>query len=471
MTELERYIMTSFKISDGTRTEMRGGSVEQHEHRPLRSHVGTPAVDGEESDGDSCGEHLPYPDLLLDETPGTLRHPPGSTASATLPAVLQRQQLAAVAAAYGVATPATTSASAPGSAGCQSSASAPSTSRTAVTSGAALAMHPPEGKGGSPSVPAPMNGQSNLAAAAAGAVACAARPTPGVPPPKVRGGVRVAAITAPAGKVIGRDRRRKDWHRSVTRITVEASRQLPPGVTRPSASPLTVHWKQQLEGERTAHQQYNTLCVEVTGALRGLFQVQVSELVGGTKLLLGCHFGTYYDRLSDAQKDKFVCQQVEILCKAILRFRKIAEVFRLPAPPVFPHEFKAHSQDEFLTLLKTHHSKLLLAYGHEYEDKRETLIDEHTKLRLDTEVLCAPADAVSATFASKWTTQNGKYPNLFRLAKGLATVYPSNADVERDFAILKWLFSPQRASLSVSSLVGTMLCRQLEALRRIVRGI
>eukprot|EP00918_Siedleckia_nematoides_P089304 GHVU01196317.1.p1 GENE.GHVU01196317.1~~GHVU01196317.1.p1 ORF type:complete len:378 (+),score=46.74 GHVU01196317.1:906-2039(+) len=293
------------------------------------------------------------------------------------------------------------------------------------------------------------------------------RSAPRFPPAKAGGSVTVRDATAgqTAGKAAGRDRRRKDWHKTAVRMTVQATRELPPGVKPPAGKTLSTHWNQQLENESTAGHEYNTLHVELSGALRGVFDVQVGEFVGSLRALFGLNFTNNYNKLTNAEKDRFVRQQVEILCKSILRLRKIATCFKGPAPPVLPGDFKAQSPADFVGLLKGHHAKLVLAYGEGYDDKREQIIDEHQRLVRDAAVQQTQSGTASATFDGRWRRHKEKYPLLHRLAQGLATVYPGNADVERDFALLKWLFSPLRSCMTVSSIVGSMMCRQLEGLR------
>eukprot|EP00918_Siedleckia_nematoides_P096277 GHVU01211173.1.p2 GENE.GHVU01211173.1~~GHVU01211173.1.p2 ORF type:complete len:145 (-),score=21.56 GHVU01211173.1:827-1261(-) len=112
--------------------------------------------------------------------------------------------------------------------------------------------------------------------------------------------------------------------------------------------------------------------------------------------------------------------------------------------------------------LETQENKLRLHYGAQFDGIREELLRQQESMRRDPDL---PTAAVGETFVSNWSSCRLKYPLVYELAAGFATVFPGNADVERDFAIMKWLYSEQRPNLCLASIVGTIICRQLERLR------
>eukprot|EP00918_Siedleckia_nematoides_P051843 GHVU01113407.1.p1 GENE.GHVU01113407.1~~GHVU01113407.1.p1 ORF type:complete len:385 (+),score=45.21 GHVU01113407.1:2214-3368(+) len=338
------------------------------------------------------------------------------------------------------------------------------------SSAGAVPITAPQGKGGRSAVPGGIAADSSTAATGSGAGA-ALRSQPGAPPPKTGKSAAVTRRTLVGPKVLPKaaDNRRKDVHKTVVHITVEESRVRPAGVTVPPAKTLDSWWNTCVNPDRTAGDENNTLLISLTGALRGEFRVQVGDMMAAMRLLLGKNFRENYSALTSQQKSELIKQLVELLCKAVLRLQKIAHKFREPAPPVFPHEFKKCSLDAFLDLLETHETKLRLAYGDRYDANRETIIDEYTRMTLDEAVKEPRArdDYMHATLARQWEALRLKYPLIHRLAQGLATIYPGNGDVERDFAILKWLYGPLRSCMSVASIMGTLLCRQLEQLRNL----
>eukprot|EP00918_Siedleckia_nematoides_P068341 GHVU01148856.1.p1 GENE.GHVU01148856.1~~GHVU01148856.1.p1 ORF type:complete len:482 (-),score=37.00 GHVU01148856.1:445-1890(-) len=429
---------------------------------PPATVVQAPHVD---SDSDSAGENLDYPALHIRPsrewraptrrpTSGIITHLPGPARATPPPAT-------------GTAAPeapraATTAPEAP-----RAGTAAPEAPRAATGTAAIPSLRPPSS---ATERTAPAASSSSSSRAAAGTAATRSlRPSSSatattVPAASASSSSR-AARGSPSTSSIPplneqeRDRRRKDVHRTTVRISLAATTSLPPGVTRPAGNPLAKCWETR---ERRVADADSRLGVSLTGALRGEFTVDMTALLSSLVAVCGSNFQTRYVSLGPRTKDNFVTRVVELVAKAVLRLRKITQGFRISAPPVFPSQFLSMSCVEFGMCVNEQEDKLRLHYGGEYDRVRDTLMTEHEDMRRDTSVARA---ADGETFSSNWASCMNDYPHVYELAAGFATVYPGNADVERDFATMKWLYSAQRPNLTIASIVGTVVCRQLRRLR------
>eukprot|EP00918_Siedleckia_nematoides_P063830 GHVU01138865.1.p2 GENE.GHVU01138865.1~~GHVU01138865.1.p2 ORF type:complete len:144 (+),score=21.52 GHVU01138865.1:391-822(+) len=135
------------------------------------------------------------------------------------------------------------------------------------------------------------------------------------------------------------------------------------------------------------------------------------------------------------------------------------------------------SQQSFMALVDTHLQRLKtsLPVPADGVDNREQVL----RVRLQNEHLHlyhtrVPASGCNQPLGEIWASYKDDHPTMWLLARGLATVFPGDAEVERTFSELKGRFPEHRRNISMLALAGEMCCKQMKRLRelfaRVVTG-
>eukprot|EP00918_Siedleckia_nematoides_P083143 GHVU01182238.1.p1 GENE.GHVU01182238.1~~GHVU01182238.1.p1 ORF type:complete len:345 (-),score=26.05 GHVU01182238.1:77-1087(-) len=171
--------------------------------------------------------------------------------------------------------------------------------------------------------------------------------------------------------------------------------------------------------------------------------------------------------MTQAEREAWVVNILRPLCKMLSRLTNVIKKFSEKSPPVLPSQLHKTSQEEFAKVLAEVEDRVKLAVPN-YATWRRLVQEEHSELRALEKTFDHP---IGASFDEQWASlqsEDGedRFPNLRWMAAGLATAYPSNAEVERDFAYIKWIYAPHRQGLGTASLVAALICRQMKQLRK-----
>eukprot|EP00918_Siedleckia_nematoides_P054898 GHVU01119872.1.p1 GENE.GHVU01119872.1~~GHVU01119872.1.p1 ORF type:complete len:754 (+),score=93.95 GHVU01119872.1:386-2647(+) len=276
------------------------------------------------------------------------------------------------------------------------------------------------------------------------------------------------AVGRPAD--VGNRRKRKE----VYNTTVQIVTKRPPGAdggpahTQSTLGRVTAGGFQHLwvQPPRAIPIHNGVVKVRLEGALEGEYTLNGAALLERWNLVLGSGFKCAFECLSVDGKEGFLTEFIGGVCKAVARQSALMQHFYLPAPPVLPYQYAGMETMELLQLLNAHEGKLRLCLAEKYDFFMKQIQIEHRQLRLIASTI--PRESINTqptSFKSHWEKYKATYPLIYGFAAGMATVYPGNSDVERDFAVLKWLFSPQRESIGISGLVGILICKQLDRVR------
>eukprot|EP00918_Siedleckia_nematoides_P063834 GHVU01138869.1.p1 GENE.GHVU01138869.1~~GHVU01138869.1.p1 ORF type:complete len:172 (+),score=27.65 GHVU01138869.1:1215-1730(+) len=128
-------------------------------------------------------------------------------------------------------------------------------------------------------------------------------------------------------------------------------------------------------------------------------------------------------------------------------------------------------QQAFMALVDTHLQRLKTSLpvpadgvDNRAQVLRVRLQDEH--LRLHQRHVVA-SSACNQPLGTIWAEYKDDHPTMWLLARGLATIFPGDAEVERAFAELKYRFSQHRRTISMLALAGEMCCKQMRRLREL----
>ena len=141
------------------------------------------------------------------------------------------------------------------------------------------------------------------------------------------------------------------------------------------------------------------------------------------------------------------------------------------SPPTQPLHFTAMSNIEFIELLSIQESRLRQSF--DKEALEQTISAEfHQLLRLvaaDTvfQQSLEKAAGNGLDFRKSWLPVGRRFPNLYKLASGLATVLPGTACVESDFSNINYERDEYRSALANISLEGILHARQFKTLQQV----
>eukprot|EP00918_Siedleckia_nematoides_P100877 GHVU01220429.1.p1 GENE.GHVU01220429.1~~GHVU01220429.1.p1 ORF type:complete len:410 (+),score=45.54 GHVU01220429.1:1282-2511(+) len=289
------------------------------------------------------------------------------------------------------------------------------------------------------------------------------------------GGGRQAATGVTPAAARGRgSRRRKLVYNTTVRITTKLHRSVDQGPQQPArltvGGRLSDGFQQLLFASTHDIPVWNgTVNVKLTGALEGEYEIDGVAMLARMETVLGDPFTSAYNQMPTHEKDAFLREIIAGLCKSLSRLHRIMEELYLPAPPALPFQFRQMDVVHLLKTVDEHQDRLRLGLGDNYEVFRQKVQDEHACLQ-DERIPVQGVSSEPMSFDEHWRGVRDRVPILYALAACLATVYPGNADVERDFAVLKWLFAAQRESLGVAALVGSIICKQLPRVRALVEA-
>eukprot|EP00918_Siedleckia_nematoides_P103584 GHVU01226122.1.p1 GENE.GHVU01226122.1~~GHVU01226122.1.p1 ORF type:complete len:257 (-),score=36.81 GHVU01226122.1:680-1450(-) len=221
----------------------------------------------------------------------------------------------------------------------------------------------------------------------------------------------------------------------------------------------------QAHQERTWDLAVTNFRVLLEGALEGTYVVNGGQLRASLAGILGVNYVECYESLGLEARNRWVLQLIVVTCLAMERLTVLEDCLSAGAPPVTPRHFAALSEESFSRLVDEHWQRFQRVVAADRADwLRRELQEEHMHLRDRTD---AKSSAVDKPFNELWNPYKEKGPYLFKLACGLATAYPNNSEIERLFAVYKYLFSERRHSTTVFSIAGSLMCNQIDTLRRL----
>eukprot|EP00918_Siedleckia_nematoides_P008811 GHVU01019331.1.p1 GENE.GHVU01019331.1~~GHVU01019331.1.p1 ORF type:complete len:355 (-),score=52.22 GHVU01019331.1:1358-2422(-) len=223
-----------------------------------------------------------------------------------------------------------------------------------------------------------------------------------------------------------------------------------------------------LRPSRTAEERRVNRRTEVTV---GQYSVKLDGLCERLRRLLGVQFHDSMKSLDEEQSSDLMENAAEAVLYAMDELRALEQELQKIAVPTYPWEFKVLKPSQFQELLTEVTPMLTAAFPDELTGESGFLAkvtEEHGKLFQGTE---GSKPQTKQSMKKAWEPLLETMPHLAVLGASLATIFPGNADVERDFAIMKWLLSDKRDNLGVMGLVGSLLCMQIDRVRQVSRCV
>eukprot|EP00918_Siedleckia_nematoides_P107868 GHVU01235367.1.p1 GENE.GHVU01235367.1~~GHVU01235367.1.p1 ORF type:complete len:256 (+),score=41.26 GHVU01235367.1:32-769(+) len=209
--------------------------------------------------------------------------------------------------------------------------------------------------------------------------------------------------------------------------------------------------------------------VDLTGVLCGQYLVNGLDLHDSLTTTLGPSYREHYQDLSPEVQMRFILQAVEISCLLIARLRELQRSLDGKAPPVTPFHFANMQQSTFMALVDDHldRFKETLVKPSGTDNRAEILRAQLQSEQLHLSQTDATTSTTKATLQDMWKNYKQQHPTLWKLACGLATIFPGDAEVERAFAELKSIYSDYRQSTCTFTLAGILACKQMKQLRKV----
>eukprot|EP00918_Siedleckia_nematoides_P049249 GHVU01107993.1.p2 GENE.GHVU01107993.1~~GHVU01107993.1.p2 ORF type:complete len:376 (-),score=45.30 GHVU01107993.1:750-1877(-) len=211
--------------------------------------------------------------------------------------------------------------------------------------------------------------------------------------------------------------------------------------------------------------------VTLTGVLVGKYTVNGWDLEESLTTTLGAQYADTHAGFTSAEKQEWVLKAIEVVCLAIARLDILHPHLRDKAPPVTPFQYSRMDQPAFMALVDTHMPRFnhTLPVPTDGVDNREEVLrvqlqDEHVSL-FQTRV---SEPSCNQPLGEIWALYKDRYPTMWLLARGLATIFPGDAEVERTFAQLKNRYNDRRYSVTTLTLAGELTCSQMKRLRQLL---